>query len=668
MLFAATWSVLQLAALGSWSRSVRVSTLLIVLATGVYGCGVLAVVLQLIWTRLLAALTPLALADIVSVAAYTLDPIIEEVVKVAPFIALALLLPRVARQLGFIDYLVLGAATGAGFALFEAVLRYGTLGSLTTRIEDGYLVQAGLFGGVVVPGITDSMTSWLPPSVGVLTIGATSPTNIGHLEWSALAALGIGWFVHRQDRLRWLGVAPLAYACLDHMHYNFVITHTPIPLLSGLISWSHTALPVVVFLVLIAAVARDRITLGRARAQHTGVLLAGENAMGLALGPLLSFAAVRPPWTSAIAARFVLARRSSLYAVARDPQALDQIGLVVDTREQMMGSQTPSQWDFAQPSLVGARTLVQSMLTRPRFIIWLLLVLPAVLYYVVGGFPWTRGVQEVLAGTAGTVLLAAISLAGLGFVAWQVWELARGWRRGLSEIVGETVIRYAVRLFAGAGALIAGLGLMGTVLLAGPDTSRVITNYHALDALGSLLLAAGFALFLWGLFMFPPLGVAALAGGGSIFVVTVTGQLVLTTAAATLLGSLGILLNQAADGSRGNSSGSGSSGGTGGTGGAPKPAAQAPRVQNGKLSNYVRDIFKGTKNPNRTGDGTTMDAIRYELRNPGGTVGGRQHVIKGRDLVRGLRRWLRGNRDASSSDREVAQRLLDELIKALGGG
>lgn len=90
------------------------------------------------------------------------------------------------------------------------------------------------------------------------------------------------------------------------------------------------------------------------------------------------------------------------------------------------------------------------------------------------------------------------------------------------------------------------------------------------------------------------------------------------------------------------------------------PGRPKPEVEDQKLSNYVDQLFKGVAQPNRTGDGTTMDAIRHELAS-GDLVHGKDHVRKGRDILRGLERWLRTRHDVSPSDRQVAETLAEEL-------
>jgi hypothetical protein len=78
-----------------------------------------------------------------------------------------------------------------------------------------------------------------------------------------------------------------------------------------------------------------------------------------------------------------------------------------------------------------------------------------------------------------------------------------------------------------------------------------------------------------------------------------------------------------------------------------------PLVGNAKLRNVVDNLYKGTTNPNRVGNGTTMDAIRHELAT-GVPTGRRFHTIKGQETLRGL--------DL------VAQSLADELSLVLRGG
>ena len=91
-----------------------------------------------------------------------------------------------------------------------------------------------------------------------------------------------------------------------------------------------------------------------------------------------------------------------------------------------------------------------------------------------------------------------------------------------------------------------------------------------------------------------------------------------------------------------------------------------PQVGSTKLQNLVNNLYKGTTNPNRVGNGTTMDAIRNEIAT-GVPTGGRMHTIKGQETLNGLNNWLLRNKDADYYDRLVAQSLADELSVLLRG-
>jgi hypothetical protein len=94
-------------------------------------------------------------------------------------------------------------------------------------------------------------------------------------------------------------------------------------------------------------------------------------------------------------------------------------------------------------------------------------------------------------------------------------------------------------------------------------------------------------------------------------------------------------------------------------------ALTKPRVASRKLQNIVDDLYKGVRNPERLGNGTTMDAIRHErLWNE--PVHGRWHLQKGEQYATGLQNWLNANPGASYHDRLVAQSILDDLLSALG--
>jgi hypothetical protein len=184
----------------------------------------------------------------------------------------------------------------------------------------------------------------------------------------------------------------------------------------------------------------------------------------------------------------------------------------------------------------------------------------------------------------------------------------------------------------------------------------IIAGVVAIGFGGAALLAAAFGG-----------GGLALAGGG---VISAAGAISVSaaaeiTAAGAIATTTGVMMASAADGT-GGPAGPSQGGPGGGQGVGPKPPAQPPTVSDTRLGNIVRDLFKGTRNPNRIGDGTTMDAIRNEL-STGQATSGKMHLQKGREYAAALRNWLSRNPNASTSDRTVAQQLLEQLQNALAG-
>jgi hypothetical protein len=625
MLVATGWAVTQLTVLASWSRTVRFSTLLLVVAFGAYACGVLAVVVQWGWTRLFSAWTHTSLATVVDTASYTVDPVIEEVVKVLPLVLVGVLLARVRRQLGFTDYLLVGAATGAGFGLFESLMRFGTVRALTTSVDDGYLVQASLGGSVVVPRVGTTLTAWLPEPTSTEAILGPATGGISHLAWTALAGAGIGWFWRRPGARRWWGVVPVAYACADHMLYNYAVITGAVSgglaPVNTVVGWVHQRLGFFVLAALVTAVILDRLTLASVREAHPEVLLPGERTDGLEIRPLWRFARVAPPWTALVAGRFVLSRRAALYASALDPADHRLVDLVAQTRAEMDGARDPARWAEATRDVPGgpgarvgddrppaARLAGLGLAGRPRTGV----ALP-------GGrrVPRHPRAAGMFRTSAGSWLLVACSAAGIVLLVLQLIPLVRSRGAWLSAPAGETVGRCCVRIGIGAGAVVAGVALVAAgIVAAGTPERTLVTNVHALDAVGSMLVVLGLALFLWGLLMFPPVALAATTLGTLVLVPTVSGAFVLTTAGAAVLGGMGVYLNEASE-SGGSSVGSGSGSG----GGTPVEPSSPPDFRDPSVSPGPGWEWRGAGPPGSERGAwynpTTRETLHPDLDHPG---------------------------------------------------
>jgi hypothetical protein len=683
MAFAACWGVLQLAVLGWPARSVRVGTLLLAVGAGIYGCGVLAVALQLGYTRFLSAITGQPLSDVVRTASYTVDPFLEEIVKVVPLLLLAWPV-RARLQRGLTDHLLLGAAVGAGFQLFEALLRFGSRGGSAVSVPGGWLLPVSL-SAPVVPRPDAALTSWLPAPVGSAGLLGSGTSINQHLAWSAVAGFGVGLLVRRRGRVRLLAPLLVLLVGADHAAYNYDALRGgaggPGHLLAAPFVASQPLTGLWPFLALVAAVVLDRRLLSRLQAQAGQLRLRRESGGAEGAAALARYATQGMPWTLLVVPRFVQVRRAALYAREREPTAGEPLLRAVGAmRDQLDAADSPSAWrGVGRAVLAGATGEQATGQWLRRFwplLLWLVLLLPAFLYFVVGSTPVASGLQKALAQTALFVpLLVLPAVAGLALLAWQLAVGVRGLPAALGAPSGDVVARLQLRILTALGAATFGAVVLASWLRGGRPQSRVVSNVHVLDALSSLLLVAGVALLIAAFVFFPPsfalVAVATEAGMILVPTAALSGAFVTTAG----LGLAGLLLSQAAEqGSGQRSGGSGSSGGSGPRAPdpalpdlPPRPPAPKPQVNHWKLRNIVDQLWKGTKNPNRVGDGTTMDAVRNELRT-GRPTGGLFHSGKAREAVNALNNWLqRYGPQVSREDRLWARRLLSELEKALRG-
>ncbi len=81
----------------------------------------------------------------------------------------------------------------------------------------------------------------------------------------------------------------------------------------------------------------------------------------------------------------------------------------------------------------------------------------------------------------------------------------------------------------------------------------------------------------------------------------------------------------------------------------------------GEARGVVKELYRPKA---KTGDGGTADAIREQLRT-GELVGGRDHIRKGRERLRQIKKILA--RNPNHPDRALLERLRDDLEDALGG-
>ena len=583
MVVAAVVAVVQLGLVGSWARSVRISTLVQAVGVGFIVCAPVTVAVQWALTRGVASAGSSSLVDVVRHAAWTYDPVVEEVVKVAPLVVLAVVWPRAHRQLGWTDHLLCGAALGMGFALCEAALRYGRVGQMAMGIpsavhHDGYVAASTLSGPVVVPSVGTSLTTWLPNPAGQAGLFTFDTPVAVHLVYSALAALGVAWTFRSRGVWRLLGVVPVAVASVSHAAYNAGVWYLPFAdtWMARACRWVTDTMAGWMAAVVLALVVVDRVALARARARRRDLLLPGEPAHGLDPTRLVSAAFVAPPWTLPTVWYVVLERRAALYALAAHGPDEAAVGAVRSVG-QLVRARDRARWSVAARKVLGS--VRWRSLWSWRTILWLAAVAPAVAYLVVGGFPATRGLQQTMTGPVGTGLLVTGLVAGIVVALSQVPVLVRHLRASRGSVWHEAAIRPAARLATVATTVLVAV-VLATRLVAvdGNATRPVLRSYHVLDALSMAVLVLGLALLLMAFITVPPMALAVTSVG----LVAIEGSIAVSAgylAAGTLTVAAATMLHEAA-GDAADTGGGGSSEGS--------PAAESDTPQIGDLKR-VRD-------------------------------------------------------------------------------
>jgi hypothetical protein len=663
LMLAATLSgVVQMLVLAWPTRTVRLPTALLTVAVGVYACGALALVLELASAHTLVALSDIPLSDAVKQASYTIDPVLEELAKIVPLLLIGINV-RSRLQHGLTDYVVLGAGLGAGFGLLEATARFGMKADQAIPISGGGWILPNLTPPYV-PGVDQVLTTPFPAPVGFLDIanltklatGLSSGTSI-HLAWSALAGLGVGLLLRGRAWARLLGLVPIAFACGLHTLHNYVAVK-PEAAAESFANAFDGQLWLIPLTSLAIAMALDLKTLRWAKAVVPGALLAGEQT---GLSALLRFSVTALPWTAWIVLRFVPVRRSLWYLAARStPATAEPLRQVVSSLAAEMNAAGHRQ---AWRGLPVRRLLLTARGWKLRLaliVITIALTVPAALLLGIGSFPSHAVLQKTLATGTGAKAIYWLAIAGLVWILWRLIAGVIGMRRAAASPLGEVVTTARFQLLVALGALSIGGVLLYLRFTGTQLNKRLLSNYHLLDALNDLLLVVGLALMLLALFaLFPPGGLVLATGG------VVAGGITAETAAT--LGLSGILLMTA--GARGRGTGGSTSGSSGEPGAEvsgvkQRPPAPKPQVADPKLRNLVDNLWKNHASPQRTGDGTTMDAVRNELMT-GRLTKNTDHIKKARQTKRDLWRWTKDHPDASRHDHEVADDLTERLENAL---
>ncbi|MEU8626747.1 PrsW family glutamic-type intramembrane protease [Streptomyces sp. NPDC048669] len=544
MVAAAVWGVLQLFALAWPTRSVRLSTVLLALTVGVYGCGVVVAFAEVAYTRLYADGSGRPLAEVVDTTSYTVAPWVEELIKLCPLL-LAGLYAKVRRQWGLADFVVLGSALGAGFGLLEALLRFAAEAKRAIpRAHGGWVIPDGL-SPPYVPGPHQVFTSWLPAPFATLEMGQEAASaTFSHLVWTALAGLGVGVLLRGRGWIRLLAAVPVAGAIGYHTLNNYAAQHYDV---IGAVHWLEKLDAkswLIPLICLSLAMIVDLRQLHHGKSRIPGVLLAGEREAGDSSAALIRYAAWRLPWTLLIAVRFVRLRRALCYMTALAPstETEELRRLTANIAARIDSSDRADAWQGLDIRSLLKKTRAGSGRWRWQLVIPCLLALPSLIFLGIGSFHSTSGLQTYIATGPRPKILLYPALAALAWIAWQLTALLRTWRATAAQPIGEQVALHRFRITTALGSAAAGAFMLYRGL-GGADvtTDTLLSSAHLLEALDQTLFWVGLLLFLVSMaaLIGPGTGLAglALAGGGALGGLTVEAAV-----NAALLGSAGIVL------------------------------------------------------------------------------------------------------------------------------
>jgi hypothetical protein len=482
--FAQVWGVIQLIVVGSLARTIRMRTVLAALAVGLYACAPVAALLQIAGTRSAAWITGGSIHHMVGVAAYTVDPFIEEIVKVLPLVAL-LMMPSIRRQWSITDCILMGAAVGSGLGLAENLYRFGASPYQALAINGGWsLATSGALP--FVPSVWTTLTSWLPPGTAPGDIyfpGISGQPWVNlHLAWSAIGGLAIGLiWLDRRTVARIAGAFLLLYVGIDHMAWNAASADGSWvkEMLVGPFASQRHLLGLLPIAALAIAWWLDR----QRQRDNDGddLTLAGEQFASFRLLGTLRASVSRLPGSLLSVYSFARLRRA--YNSARTFGSADEtknLRTMVAHARDLINRQLVQ--PKSAPLLAPVRGAKVKVIRWLAIIIWLVLMMPPIFWFVIAGWPQTAWLQTVMTAPVTWKILLGLSVATQAWLAWRLVVAVRMWPKSLRLPVGDDAAIVGLRIICGAG----GIGFGGYVLMRAftglAPTIHLLNNVHVQEA------------------------------------------------------------------------------------------------------------------------------------------------------------------------------------------
>jgi RsiW-degrading membrane proteinase PrsW (M82 family) len=486
IVFAQLWGVIQLIVLGSLSRTVRVRTVIAAMAVGLYAVAPVAVILQKTWIGVAASLVGKSMADMTGIASYTVDPFLEEALKLLP-LALLMLIPAIRRQWSRMDCVLIAAAIGSGFGLAEHMYRYASSPAAAQGVSGGWAMTFGRYTPMV-PSVFNSLTSWLPNGVWF----PEDPTRVNwHLAWSAIGGLALGLAVRNPKRAARITAGGLfLLIALDHAAGNaHDIGVTWLAILAGPLDLVTAHLGLLAFLAVVAALWLDRAAQPSAEALEP--MLAAERSASPRIVGTFTAACRRLPWSISWVSGFDRARRAYHAAHAAAPESVNgMFEALVAERDRVEQKLVHPQAPPLVPLAWRPEALRNTLRQRP-VIISLVLLAPSIFYLIIGGFPQTAWVQAVV--TSG-VIWPLVILITLGAQARLVLRVAGG-ARNLGKTsrlpIGDDAAILGLQLACGIGSVALGGFTLMRVFSGVSVGSTLLSHAHAADAANRLTPGSG---------------------------------------------------------------------------------------------------------------------------------------------------------------------------------
>jgi hypothetical protein len=242
------------------------------------------------------------------------------------------------------------------------------------------------------------------------------------------------------------------------------------------------------------------------------VILAAERSASPRLLGTMRAAISRLPWSLTRVYGFVRMRRAynsertSLLPLRRPEDLSAALVHLRDRIDSQVGQ------DRSSPLLpFGWKEALSAVLRRGSVMVWLLLMAPSVMWFIIGGSPQTAALQKMMMQPLAWKAIVVLSVLAQTWLAWRVVNGLRAYPTLWRFLSGDDAALFALRVACGVGAVaLGGHALLRAFSGFSPNSS--LLDFHATDAYGSATPATGLQLANGSVMALPP-GFALKPGG-----------------------------------------------------------------------------------------------------------------------------------------------------------